>query len=173
MTDTGPPRTAPTTPTPSNEVPAPRGGPSGSAASTRARSSTAPAEPTGWVGWIGFAACMMFFVAAFQIVQGLVAVFDRSYYQVNSDHLVVHVSYTGWGWVHVLVGVVIGFAAAGVLTGNVLARTVGVLLAGLSALLNVLFIAAYPVWGLIIITVDILVIYALTAHGREMRDRAS
>jgi hypothetical protein len=116
---------------------------------------------------------MMFFVAALQIVEGLVAIFDRSYYQVSSNHLVVHVNYTGWGWAHILVGVIIGLSAAGILAGNVVARTVGVLLAGLSALLNVLFIAAYPVWGVIVIAVDILVIYALIAHGRELREPAA
>jgi hypothetical protein len=120
-----------------------------------------------------FAACMMFLIAAFQIIEGLVAIFDRGYYQVSSSHLVVHVSYTGWGWVHLLVRIVLGFAAAGVLTGNVVARTVGVILAAVSAVLNLLFIAAYPIWGVVLITVDIVVIYALTAHGSEMRQQAN
>jgi hypothetical protein len=165
MTDTSPRPTA--TPTPSPTVPAPRAGTDypGMAASPAAP----PTQRTAWAGWVGFAACMMFFVAAFQIVEGLVAIFDRTYYQVSSSHLVVHVNYTGWGWAHLLVGVVIGLSAAGVLVGNVLARTVGVILASVSALLNLLFMAAYPVWGVILIAVDILVIYALIAHGRELR----
>ena len=58
---------------------------------------------------------------------------------------------------------------AGVLVGNLAARTVAVILAGLSAIANLLFIEAYPVWSIIVITVDILVIYALTVHGRELR----
>lgn len=116
---------------------------------------------------------MMFLVACFQIVEGLVAIFDDDYYRVGSNGLVVHVSYTGWGWAHLLLGLVIGVSAAGVLVGNVLARTVGVLLAGLSAVLNLLFISAYPVWSLIVIAVDVLVIWALTVHGGELRDRAA
>jgi hypothetical protein len=51
----------------------------------------------------------------------------------------------------------------------VIARAVGILLAALSALANLVFIEAYPVWSIIIITVDVLVIYALTVHGRELR----
>jgi hypothetical protein len=60
-------------------------------------------------------------------------------------------------------------SAVGVLAGNVAARTVAVLLAGLSAIANLLFIAAYPLWSVIVITVDVLVIYALTVHGRELK----
>ena len=80
MTDTGPPRTT-TTPTPASAVPAPRAGVESQPSATP--SPTTPTQPTGWVGWIGFAAFMMFLVSAFQIIQGLVAIFDRSYYQVS------------------------------------------------------------------------------------------
>jgi hypothetical protein len=85
---------------------------------------------------------------------------------------VVNVDYTAWGWVHLLVGVLLMVSAAGVLSGNIAARAVGVVLAGLSAVLNLLFIAAYPLWSTIIITVDVLVIYALTVHGGELADSA-
>jgi hypothetical protein len=129
--------------------------------------STAP-EPTGWTGWVFFASSMMFLLGLFQIVEGLVAVFDDGYYHVTEDGLVVNVDYTAWGWVHILVGVLLLASSAGVLTGNLAARTVGVVLAGLSALLNLLFIEANPIWSTIIITIDVLVIYALTVHGREM-----
>jgi hypothetical protein len=141
---------------------------------TRTRSATtqrpAAPSPTAWAGWVVFAACVMFLVATFQVVEGLVAIFDKGYYQVTSNGLVVHVSYTSWGWVHLILGVVIAFSAGGVLVGNLAARTVGVILAAASAVVNLLFLPAYPVWGMIIIAVDILVIYALIVHGREMRD---
>jgi hypothetical protein len=113
---------------------------------------------------------MMFLLGFFQIVEGLVAVFDDGYYHVTESGLVVNVDYTAWGWVHVLVGLLLMVSAAGVLTGNIAARAVGVILAGLSAVLNLLFIEAYPIWSTIIITIDVLVIYALTVHGRELAD---
>src|SRR4051794_16407955 len=116
---------------------------------------------------------MMFLVACSQIVEGLVAIFDDDYYRVGSNGLVVHVSYTGWGWAPLLLGLVIGVSAAGVLAGHVLARTGGVLLPGLSAVLDLPFISAYPVWSLIVIAVDVLVIWALTVHGGELRARAA
>jgi hypothetical protein len=126
-------------------------------------------DPTGWTGWIVFASFMMFLVGAFQAVQGLVALFDDGFY-VTSGNLVVEVNYNVWGTVHLLFGVLLLLTGAGVLTGNLAARTIGVILAGLSALANLLFIEAYPFWSIIIITVDVLVIYALTVHGRELKD---
>jgi hypothetical protein len=118
-----------------------------------------------------FASFMMILVGAFQAIQGLVALFDDGFYLVRSSGLVVDVNYNVWGTVHLLIGVVLMLSGAGVLTGNLAARTVGVLVAGLSALVNMAFIRAYPVWSILIIAIDVLVIYALTAHGRELRDR--
>jgi hypothetical protein len=127
-------------------------------------------DPTGWTGWIVFASFMMFLVGSFQAIQGLVAIFDDGFYLVRENGLVVDVNYNVWGTAHLILGVLLMLCGAGVLTGNLAARTVGVILAGLSALANIAFIGAYPIWSMIVITVDVLVIYALTVHGRELRD---
>jgi hypothetical protein len=124
---------------------------------------------TGWAGWLVFASFMMFLVGTFQAIQGLVAIFDDGYYVVRESGLVVNVDYTAWGFIHLLLGILLILCGAGVLTGNVVARGVGVLLAGLSAIANMAFIGAYPVWSIIVIVVDVLVIYALTVHGGELR----
>ena len=126
-------------------------------------------DPTGWTGWIVFAACMMFLVGTVQAIQGFVAIFDPGYYHVTEGGLVIDVDYTAWGWVHLLLGLLLILCALGVVAGNIAARTVAVILAGLSAIANLLFIEAYPFWSLIVITVDVLVIYALTVHGHEMK----
>lgn len=126
-------------------------------------------EQTAWAGWVVFASFMMFLVGSFQAVQGLVAIFDDGYYVVREGGLVVNVDYTVWGTVHLLIGVLLILCGAGVLAGNVVARAVGVALAGLSALANMAFIGAYPVWSIIVIIVDVVVIYALTVHGGELR----
>lgn len=134
---------------------------------TRVAYSTEP-EPTAWTGWIVFASFMMFLIGAFQVVQGLVAILNDDYYAVTEGGLVVNFDFTVWGWVHLLLGVLLIASGAGVLAGNLAARIVGVLLAGLSAIANLLFIEAAPVWSIVMITVDVLVIYALTVHGREL-----
>ena len=142
-----------------------------SPAGTVGASGAAPAEPqaTGWVGWIGFAGVMMLILGMFHAFQGLVALFRDDYYLVGQNGLTLHVDYTAWGWTHLIFGVVVVAAGAGLLSGQMWARVVGVVLAVLSALVNVAFLAAYPIWSTIMIAVDILVIWALTVHGREMR----
>jgi hypothetical protein len=127
-------------------------------------------ERTGWTGWIYFASSMMFLLGALALLQGLVGIFDQGYYAVTERGLVVNVDYTVWGWVHLLLGVLILASAGGVLSGNLAARTVGVVLALLSTVVNMVFLAATPIWSTIVIAIDVLVIYALTAHGGEMRD---
>jgi hypothetical protein len=127
-------------------------------------------DPTGWTGWVVFASFMMILAGSFQAIQGLVALFDDGFYLVRPGGLVVDVNYNVWGTVHLILGVLVLLSGVGVLSGNVAARTVGVILAGLSALANMAFIGAYPIWSLIVITIDVLVIYALTVHGRELRD---
>jgi len=127
-------------------------------------------DPTGWTGWVVFASFMMILLGSFQAVEGLVAIFKDDYYHVAPSGLVLNINYSAWGWTHLLLGALILLAGVGVLAGNVLARFVGVVLAGISAILNLVFIEAYPIWSVLIITVDVLVIYALVVHGRELRD---
>ncbi len=127
-------------------------------------------DPTAWTGWVVFASFMMILLGCFQAIQGLVAIFDDGFYRVTESGLVVNVDYTVWGWTHLLLGALLIVAGAGVLAGNVLARSVAVVLAMLSALVNLVFIEAYPIWSILIITVDVLVIYALIVHGRELHD---
>ncbi|MGY1802199.1 hypothetical protein ACI78T_02855 [Blastococcus sp. SYSU D00922] len=127
------------------------------------------AEPSGWTGWIVFAGVMMIMLGAFQAVEGLVALFDDGFYLVRPDGLVVDVDYNTWGWVHLIIGVVGVVVGVGLLAGNTAARVLGVIVASLSALANLAFISAYPVWSVLMITIDVIVIYAIIVHGRELK----
>jgi hypothetical protein len=119
-----------------------------------------------WSGWINFAGIMMILLGGFQAIEGLVALLRPDYYLVGAEGLVVSLSFTGWGWVHLLLGIVILAAGFGVMAGKTWARAVGIVLAGLSALINLVFIAAYPMWAIIVIAVDIAVIFALASNRR-------
>jgi hypothetical protein len=130
----------------------------------------AAAQPTGWVGWVIFAGVAMIILGAFHIIDGLVALFEKGYYLVTSSHLVVHVNYSAWGWTHLALGVLFVLVGFGVLAGQTWARVIGIALAVISAIVNLAFIAAYPVWGVIFIALDIVIIYALAMHGREIKE---
>jgi uncharacterized membrane protein len=75
---------------------------------------------------------------------------------------------TQWGWIHLIVGIVIAVAGGYLLTGSVLARTVGVVMAIVSAVAGFAWLPYYPVWGVIIVAIAVSVIWALTAHGRDV-----
>jgi hypothetical protein len=126
---------------------------------------------TGWAAWISFAAVLLAVVGVLQIMQGLSALIDDGFYVVRESGLVVNVDYSVWGWAHLLLGVLAILVAAGLLAGNTLARVVGVVIAMVSAIVNIAFLPAYPWWSALVIVFDVLVIYGLTAHGGEMKHR--
>ena len=131
--------------------------------------SRAGRQTSGWaVGFIMFAAIMMIMVGIFQALQGLIAIFENEFYVATRNYL-FQFDATTWGWIHLLVGLVVAFAGWGLLSGRTWARVVGITLAVLSAIANFLFLPYYPFWALTVITLDVFVIWALTAHGRDLQ----
>ena len=131
---------------------------------------TEPYPPaSGWVGWIAFAGVLMVILGTLHAFQGLMAIFKDEYFLVTKNGLAMTLDFTGWGWVHLIVGAIVIVAGVCVLGGQMWARIIGVLLASLSLLANVAFMAAYPLWSLVMIAVDIVIIMALTVHGSEIK----
>jgi hypothetical protein len=121
--------------------------------------------------WVVFAGVMLILLGAFQAIEGLVALFQDTYYAVRPSGLVISADYTVWGWVHLVLGVVALLTGMGLLAGNLAARVVGVCLAGISAIVNLAFIAAFPVGSTLLIAFDVVVIYAIVVHGGELKRR--
>ena len=126
-------------------------------------------DVTGWTGWIGFAATMAVLIGLFHALAGIVGIFKDGYYAVPKRDLIVTVDYTAWGWTHLAFGVLAIAVGFGMASGQMWARVFGVIFAVLSAVLNLAFLNASPVWSTMIIAFDVLLIWALTAHGREMK----
>ena len=133
------------------------------------RSSRSAPEPTGWVGWVVFGAVMMVTVGLLHVLEGFVALFKDSYFLVAKSGLVVSMDYTAWGWIHILAGLVVAGTGVALFTGRTWARVVAVVVALLSILVTFSFTNAYPLWSAIMITLDAVIIYAVTVHGREMQ----
>ena len=124
--------------------------------------------PSGWAtGFIVFAGVMMIVAGGFQILAGLVALFEDEFFVATPEY-VFQLDATSWGWIHLLLGLLVLCAGFAVLQGQVWGRTIGVILAAISALANFAFIPYYPFWSMLIIAVDVFVIWALTAHGRDI-----
>ncbi len=126
-------------------------------------------QPSGWAaGYAGFAGVMLVVVGFFQACAGLVALVNDKFFVVGQEW-VFQFDVTTWGWIHLIVSIVILASGFGIFTGNVAARTVGVLVAVLSAVVNFLWLPWYPVWAIIVIALDVAIIWALTAHGHDIQ----
>jgi hypothetical protein len=135
------------------------------------RSTSRGEDPSGWaVGFTVFAAIMMIMVGVWQTLAGLIAIFENEFYVATRNYL-FEADATTWGWIHLVVGLLVAFAGWGLLSGQTWARIVGITLAALSAIANFLFIPYSPLWSMLIIAVDVLVIWALAAHGREFKEQ--
>jgi hypothetical protein len=132
-----------------------------------AKPSTEPS--TAAVGLTLFAAIMLMMIGAFQAIQGLVALFNDTFYVVGQEYI-FKFDLTTWGWIHLILGTVAAVAGYFLLSGKVWARTVAVIIAVVSALLNFAWLPYYPLWSIAIITLDVFVIWALTAHGRDITE---
>lgn len=131
-------------------------------------SGTRTAERSGLaVGFIVFAAVMMMMSGAFQVVAGLVALFSDEFFVVARDN-VFRFDMTTWGWIHLVFGVVMVAAGVGLLAARTWARLFGIALALLSAVVSFAFLPYYPAWGLVVVALDVFVIWALAAHGRDV-----
>jgi hypothetical protein len=139
-------------------------------------SSTAPPRrqtSTGWVGLIAFAACMMWLLGFFQAIAGLAAIVNDDYYKTATARLLLVHSYTTWGWIHLILGLLVIGTGLALMTGAMWARVVGTGLVMLNMVTQLVFLPAYPFWGLLIIAVDVLVLWAIIVHGSEMKEDRS
>ena len=129
---------------------------------TRVRSTRQDFEQSGWAaGGSIFAGSMMAVVGVFQFFEGLVAVINGNEFVVRTSNYIFKFNVTTWGWIHLVLGVVVALAGVGILTGNIVARGVGILLASLQMISSFLWLPYYPVWAIIVIGLDVFVIFAL------------
>jgi hypothetical protein len=127
-------------------------------------------QPSGAaVGWISLAGFLMILGGGFSILQGLGWVINSNHLFPDGTDAVLGQSATSWGWWQILIGTVVLLAGIAVFSGNILARTVGVIAALVNAFGAFVSMTFYPVWGICIIAMDVAIIWALTAHGRDIQ----
>ena len=133
------------------------------------RQYTEESEVTGWVGWIVFAGTMMMLLGIFHMFEGLIALFRHAEIVFPASGLAIQVNYTQWGWLQLIAGALVFAAGIGLFTGRMWARVLGVILVSVSALVNFAWATAFPVWSITLLAIDLFVIYALIAHGAEVK----
>ncbi|HEY7281228.1 MAG TPA: hypothetical protein VID47_06490 [Actinomycetota bacterium] len=127
-------------------------------------------EVTGWGGYILFAASIMILLGIFTLIMGSVSLFDESFFTTPPSGVLV-TGYHAWGVVHLVVGLFVLLAGFGLISGRSWARVMAVIVLGVNAITQLVFSSAYPIWSVLVIALDVLAIYAVTVHGRELADR--
>ena len=119
-------------------------------------------------GWIGFAGILLLIVGMVDFFQGLIGLFDDDYYVVTaSGYLAVNL--TTWSWILMLWGVLLVLAGLGLLGGQTWARWFAILIVGVNFFTQLGFLgnSNYPLWALTALTLNVIVLYALTARWDE------
>jgi len=122
-------------------------------------------DVSGWaVGGIAFAGTVMVMIGAFQIMEGIVAIANDSFYLVTRNYT-FDLDVTAWGWIHLIIGIVVLATGFSLFARSTWAGVTGIMICALSAISNFFFIPYYPIWALLLIGLNIWVIWALTRPG--------
>ena len=119
------------------------------------------------VGWSAFAGFMMVILGFGWLVVGLIALADEAFFVVTPDYI-FKFDLTTWGWIHLIVGIIVLVAGFALFSGAVWARIVGVIVAVLATLTAFAWLPWYPIWAIILIAISVAIIWALTVHGQDL-----
>ena len=139
-------------------------------------SSVAPAHGADTAGWVVglslFAGILMMITGLFNAMEGVVALARNEVYAITPRYIFAF-DLTTWGWIHIILGIIVLAAGVGVMTGQLWGRVVGITIATLTILANFAFIPYYPVWSMLIIALNVFVIWALCVYDRNAASAAS
>ena len=113
-----------------------------------------------------FAGVLMLLIGGYQAMAGIAAIVENEIF-LETPSYTYALDVTTWGWVHLGLGVLVALAGAAVLRDRLWGRLVGIVLAGLSLFANFLFLLYYPLWAALIIALDVVIIWALSAYRPE------
>jgi len=120
-------------------------------------------------GFVLFASVMMVLIGIFGAFEGLAAIIKNEFFVVTPNYA-YKFDVTAWGWIHLVLGILVIFAGSAVVKGRLWGRLIGIAMASISAIANFFFVPYYPFWSILIIALDVFVIWALAAHGRALTE---
>ena len=131
-------------------------------------SQTQYREPSFWTtGAVLFAGVMLLVIGIFQAIQGLSAILDDEV-AVVTENYVFELDLTAWGWIHLLLGVLVLFAGIALMAGRTWGRIVALILAVLSMIANFAYVPFYPFWSILMIAIAVWVIWVLTTRWGQV-----
>jgi hypothetical protein len=136
--------------------------------STTETNETSGAKENWAAGAVAAAGILLLMAGAWQILMALSALVNDKLFVVGVEYL-WKFDLTAWGWIHLVLGALLILTGIFVLRGAAWAAFTGILLAGLSALANFMWLPYQPIWGIVIIALDVLIIWALATRRNALR----
>jgi len=133
-----------------------------------AQTTNARPRVTGWVGWIVFAATMLLVIGTMNVVTGIAALIQDEIF-LTGDAGAFVLDLTAWGWVHIAIGALLIVTGISLYSGALWATVTATVLVGLNMITQMFMLPGYPFWGIVVITLDAFVLWALLVHGDEQR----
>jgi hypothetical protein len=130
------------------------------------RSSAGSGGGLAVAGFTALAAVLMVLSGLWMFFEGLAAIVRGGFFVVLPNYA-YDISTTGWGWIHLILGIVVLAAGLCLFADMAWARVTGIILATISAVLNFLYIPYYPLWSIVVIALDVFVIWALMSPRRR------
>ncbi len=124
---------------------------------------------TGWTGWGVFASVLLLIAGIFDLIFGLAAIIGPNTTVVVAESGLFAVDVAAWGWWHIISGAALILTSFFLYRGATWARVVAIILVIVNAVGQLSLLSVQPWWSLAILAVDVLVLYALTVHGRELK----
>jgi hypothetical protein len=118
-------------------------------------------------GWVTFAGVMLLIAGVLNVIYGIAAIGDSSFFINDTKYIFSNLN--TWGWITLVIGVIQMFAAFSLWSGNLYGRIIGIGAAGLSAISALLSIPAYPFWSLAIFAIDVVIIQQIATRGTQGR----
>jgi hypothetical protein len=114
-------------------------------------------------GWIAFAGVMMVILGSLDALWGLAAILNNEIVVVGGRGALIF-DITTWGWIHLILGSIVALTGIGLITGNTAARVAGIFFVALNAIAQIVWFPAAPLWAFLMIIIDTVIIYQLTAR---------
>ncbi len=123
-------------------------------------------QQTGWAGWVYFAATLMLINGVFELFRGIFALTNGDFFVASGNQIVLF-NTTSWGWIQVGMGLVVLTGAISLFSGHFWGRFVGAIATILATITTLVWLPAYPIWGVVALVLDLVVLWAIIAHGNE------
>jgi len=127
-----------------------------------------------WTGWVGFAGLLMMIMGIIDAIEGLVAIIRDEYYLIHGNQVIIFDT-TTWGWITLILGVLLFFVGAGLLKGSSWARWFSILLVSFALIEQLAWLGntSYPLWSLVVVGLQFMVLFALTARWSDVKETMS